>query len=60
MKKRLIQGTLRGSFDLCVVLAALLGALFCFLDLVEAPVDKQAIGFCADRKSTRLNSSHDN
>ena len=47
MKKRLIQGTLRGSFDLCVVLAALLGALFCFLDLVEAPVDKQAIGFCA-------------
>lgn len=47
MKKRLIQGAMRGGFDVCAVLAALLGALFCFLDLVEAPVDARAIGLCA-------------
>ena len=55
MKKRLIRGAIRGGFEACVVLAALLGALFCFLDLVEAPVDRRAIGLCAclwaDRKS---------
>lgn len=47
MKKRLIRGAIRGGFEACVVLAALLGALFCFLDLVEAPVDRRAIGLCA-------------
>lgn len=47
MKTRWIRWSVLISFETCVTLAALLGALFCFLDLVEAPVDRLAVSFYA-------------